>query len=59
MAFSKSQEMGRQAFINQTFGAPCQDTEFMKLLAQHPDKTLEMLEDWTRGWHSENLKAEV
>jgi len=59
MAFSKSQEMGRAAFLNDTANAPFLDKEFMELLGRHPNNTLEMLEDWVRGWHSENLKAEV
>jgi len=57
MTISKAQEMGKQAFLNDTASAPFLDKEFMEILANaNENNTLTMLEDWVRGWHSENLK---
>ena len=50
MAFSKAQEMGKQAFLSGKSSAPCQDPVFMELLANtNENNTLTVLEDWTRA----------
>lgn len=51
---NKAKELGRKAFIDNTYKAPCQDPELMKMLEQGVNSKIMVA--WNQGWDSENLK---
>ena len=55
---SVAYKLGKEAFVNDTATAACQDKRLMEMI-KSGGNTIALLNDWNRGYHIANLQSDI